>query len=585
MKKGSGIRTRFIVILVLSSMIPLLITGYILTKINEQSIKLQIKEFQLSISVQLTDLTHSILDNSCRELNEITTLLNDTNLSSDNVIRLTTYKLTNSKAISYLNIHDREGAYIDSIVPVGEDIKKFVSGKIPSDIRDQISDSTCIPGKFFTHKGKIFLSIFKTWKSGTELQGYFQAITEITGLSARLDKMIHERSYPRFDKAYILDRDFNIIADSNVSKGKGNREIGDKKMLYDIFGQRTLPSRNIGLAFDHKVNGTEWLVNINTISRFNWMVVTLQKKKTAYESLYSMQKKIILIALAFALLAILTGAITGRLLSSPILKIANGARILAKKDFKHRIKGIRSKDEIGEVADAFNFLGESLEIYDSRIKKEVAIRSDLSRYLSPELVESVIERKADLSLGGRKEKVAVLFADIAGFTSIAESHEPEKIVSLLNELFTILTGIIFRNNGMIDKFIGDSVMALFGIPGSSPDAADQAVKTAKEMITWLEVGNKKWKKEFGVKIELSISINYGDAIVGNIGSEKRMEFTAIGDVVNTAAKVEKIALGNQILITEEVYNALTGSVKAKPKGMFKLPGHEENLKLFEVINS
>ncbi|MEN8223595.1 MAG: adenylate/guanylate cyclase domain-containing protein, partial [Acidobacteriota bacterium] len=276
-------------------------------------------------------------------------------------------------------------------------------------------------------------------------------------------------------------------------------------------------------------------------------------------------------------------AFFGRKLSAPILKIAKGARIFAENNFKHRIKGVKSGDEIEEVADAFNFLGESLEQYDSRIKKEVAIRSDLSRYLTPELVESVIERKADLSLGGKKEKVAVLFADIAGFTSISESKPPEQVVSILNELFTILTGIIFRNKGMVDKFIGDSVMALFGIPNSDKNAPDNAVNAAKEMITWLEVGNKKWKKELGIKIKLSIAVNYGEAIIGNIGSEKRMEFTAIGDVINTAAKIEKIALADQILITEDVYEKLNNREGIKPLGEFKLPGHESNAKLFEIL--
>ena len=583
MRKRFGIRARFILILVLITLIPLLITGYILTKINEESIKVQTKEFQLSVSIQLTELTHSILNNSCSELSEISQILSDTNLSTDQVLRLTSYKVSNSKNIQSVNIHNIEGAFVDSLAASGNDLKTFTTKKIPADLISIIREGKCVPGRFFSTGGRIYLQIFKSWKTGEKLQGYFQVITEITGLSSQLKDIIHKRSFPRFDSAYIIDRNFNMVANSDWT-GQGDiDDISYKKMISGILNQRALPSKNIGIAFDFFDGKTEWLVNINTISRLNWILVTLQEKSKAYESLYSLQKKILLIALIFILIAGLIGALLGTHLSSPILKIAKGARILAENKFSHRIKDIRSGDEIGEVASAFNHLGESLEEYDARIKKEVAIRSDLSRYLTPELVESIIDRKADLELGGKKQKIAVLFADIAGFTSIAESKPPEQVVSLLNELFTILTGIIFRNNGMIDKFIGDSVMALFGIPDSDPAAVDHAVSTAKEMRTWLEVGNKKWRKDLGINIELSISINYGEVIVGNIGSESRMEFTAIGDVVNTAAKVEKIALADQILITEEVYNILSDKKNVRPAGEFKISGHEENARLFEIL--
>ncbi len=583
MKKHFGIRARFILILVLITLIPLLITGYILTKINEESIKVQTKEFQLSVSIQLTALTHSILNTSCSELNEISRILSDTKLSTDQVIRLTSYKVSNSKNIQSVNIHNVEGLYIDSLVTAGNELKSYITEKIPEDLISMIREGKCVPGKFFNTGSRIYLQIFKSWKTGGKLQGYFQVITEITGLSAQLKEIIQKRSFPRFDKAYVIDRNFNMVANSDWTGQSDINDISYKKMVSGIISQREIPSKNIGIAFDHHDGKTEWLVNINTISRMNWILITLQEKSKAYESLYSLQQKILLIALIFILISGFTGALLGTHLSSPILKIAKGARILAENNFTHRIKDIRSGDEIGEVADAFNYLGESLEIYDARIKKEVAIRSDLSRYLTPELVESIIDRKADLELGGKKQKIAVLFADIAGFTSIAESKPPEQVVSILNELFTILTGIIFRNNGMIDKFIGDSVMALFGIPDSDPAAVDHAVSTAKEMRTWLEVGNKKWRKDLGINIELSISINYGEAIVGNIGSESRMEFTAIGDIVNTAAKVEKIALADQILITEEVYNILSDKTNVRPAGEFKISGHEENARLFEIL--
>jgi class 3 adenylate cyclase len=125
------------------------------------------------------------------------------------------------------------------------------------------------------------------------------------------------------------------------------------------------------------------------------------------------------------------------------------------------------------------------------------------------------------------------------------------VVALLNELFTILTEIVFRHGGTLDKFVGDCVMAMWGAPTPQDDHAARALAAAEDMMRWLEAGNASWEAKFGVKIELAIGIHSGEAIVGNVGSETRMEFTAIGDTVNVAARLEAIARPMQVLVTSE----------------------------------
>ncbi len=583
MKKRFSIRVRFITLLILLTVIPLIITGYILTKINERTIKLQIKESQLFLSVRLTDITKSILEDTCSELREIAGFLNDKNLSSSQAIRLAKYKLSNSSNINMVNIYNKRGDFIDSLISVD-----FVSGvnmpkKIDLSILNSLKDNKCIPNSVFVKNKKVFLEVFGVWENGSGTEGIFRTLNEITGLSYDLKRMIRENSVYGFDSAYILDKYFNIIAGTEDKKISEKSSSAINRAIKKFFKNKKIPNRNIGISFDLNYSGSDLLVNIDIIPRLNWILVSTQQKDTAYRSLYLMQRKIFFIAIIFIVIAVILGVFLGNHLSSPILKIAEGARKFARNDFSFRIKGINSKDEIGEVAGAFNFLGESLEEYDTKIKKEVAIRSDLSRYLAPELVEAVLERRADLSLGGKRGKIVVLFADIVGSTRITGSRPPEQVVSLLNELFTILTEIIFRNNGMVDKFIGDAVMALFGVPESDPDAVKNSVNTAREMLQWLEVGNKKWKKELGLTIKLSIAINYGEAIIGNIGSEKRMEFTAIGDVINSAAKIEKLALENQILITKSVFDNLDEKSGIRQAGIFKVPGIENEVELFEVL--
>ena len=565
--------------MILLTLIPLAVTGYFLAKINEDSIKAQAKEYQIALNEQLREITHTIIDETCAELVEVQMLLNDGRLTTDDTIRLVGYKISTSQRINFVNIYDAKGAFVDSLLIGTNQRPIFSPENLDHEFRRKTETQHCHPGNAIAHKTGLYLPICVIWESQGQLQGYLWTVVDIAPLSQKLKGIILDRVH----SAYLVDENFNIVAHSQWQQIPVNRNVKETPLFQTIFKNSLLPKEGIGISREYKDEEGEWLINLNTIPRLNWLLMVFQKKSQAYAILYDMQKRILVVGFIFMFAATLVGLILGGRMSRPILKVARGARELAAEKFSHRIQ-IKSGDEIGEMADAFNFLGQSLEEYDARIKKEVAIRSDLSRYLTPELVEAIIQRRANLNLGGKRQRVTVLFADVVSFTPLAESLPPEKIVALLNELFTILTGIIFRNRGMIDKFIGDCVMALFGAPEPHADAPDNAVKTAREMIRWLDVGNKKWKREYKLTLQLAISIHCGEVIIGNIGSEKRMEFTAIGDVVNTTARLEKIAQANQILISGTLKQQLKKPevFKIKPFGRFELRGKNQEVDVFEV---
>jgi len=567
--------------MILLTLIPLAVTGYFLAKINEDSIKTQTKEYQIALNEQLKEITYTIIDETCAELVEVQMLLNDGKLSTDNTIRLVGYKISTSRRINFVNIYDAKGAFVDSLLLEGDRRPSFSPETLDLEFRRKIETQHCHPGNAVAHKTGLYLPICVIWESQGQMQGYLWTAVDIAPLSQKLKGIILDRVH----SAYLVDENFDIVAHSQWQRIPGNRNVRETPLFQTIFENSPFPKKGVGISREYKDDEGDWLINLNTIPRLNWLLMVFQEKSQAYAILYDMQKRILIVGLIFMVAAILVGLILGGGMSRPILKVARGARELAAEKFSHRIR-INSGDEIGEMANAFNFLGQSLEEYDARIKKEVAIRSDLSRYLTPELVEAIIQRRANLNLGGKRQRVTVLFADVVSFTPLAESLPPEKIVALLNELFTILTGIIFRNQGMIDKFIGDCVMALFGAPEPHADAPDNAVKTAREMIRWLDVGNKKWKKEYKLTLQLAISIHCGEVIIGNIGSEKRMEFTAIGDVVNTTARLEKIAQANQILISGALKEQLKNPdiFKIKPFGRFELRGKNQEVEVFEVLS-
>lgn len=250
-----------------------------------------------------------------------------------------------------------------------------------------------------------------------------------------------------------------------------------------------------------------------------------------------------------ALLAIGLAILFARRTVHPITALSEFAADLAARRFDRRVPFERD-DELGALARDLDFAARALESSEAQIREDAAIRLDLGRFLPSELVEKVVEREHAMELGGRRMRISVLFADVVAFTPLAEELPPEKVVALLNELFTLLTKVVFRHGGTVDKFLGDSVMALFGAPEPHADHATHALLTAEDMLAYVETASAGWAQKYEVRVQLAIGIASGDAVVGNVGSESRMDYTAIGDVVNVAARLEAIARPGQILATE-----------------------------------
>ncbi|MCH7505354.1 adenylate/guanylate cyclase domain-containing protein [PVC group bacterium] len=224
--------------------------------------------------------------------------------------------------------------------------------------------------------------------------------------------------------------------------------------------------------------------------------------------------------------------------------------------------------------------------YEEKEKKW--IRHAFGHYLSRNVMEEILEDPSKLCLGGEKRVVTVLFSDIRGFTSYCEIHPPEKVVKLLNEYMECMTNIIFRNNGTLDKYVGDEIMALFGVPLSryDKDHAWGAVKTAWEMFEELKILQKKWESQGEKPFGIGVGINTGEMIVGNMGSSKVMNYTVIGDEVNLGARVEALTrtYDANIIITESTYQMVRSRVRALFLDDVKVKGKEKKVKIYSVVD-
>ncbi|MGD8988695.1 MAG: adenylate/guanylate cyclase domain-containing protein, partial [Syntrophobacterales bacterium] len=189
-------------------------------------------------------------------------------------------------------------------------------------------------------------------------------------------------------------------------------------------------------------------------------------------------------------------------------------------------------------------------IVEEREKRE--IRGAFSFYVTPSVVNEMLKNPDKLKLGGDKKELSVLFSDIRGFTSLAEEMEPETLVHLLNEYLTEMTDVVFEFDGLLDKYIGDAIMAVFGAPLEQIDHPSRACRTALKMLQRLAKMQQKWESEGAPRLDIGIGINTGPMVVGNMGSERRFDYTVMGDSVNLASRLEGInkEYGTQVVISE-----------------------------------
>lgn len=228
------------------------------------------------------------------------------------------------------------------------------------------------------------------------------------------------------------------------------------------------------------------------------------------------------------------------------------------------------------VYNLARYIQESLE------KKRVT--AVFTKYMEPRLVNKLLEGgQAALSLGGEKKLISILFVDIRGFTTMSEHLEPSEVVNILNEYLNLCAEAIFKYEGVLDKYIGDAAMALFGSLLDDEDHAFKAVQTALYMQKGASELSKRLEEKYGRSVSFGVGVNTGYAIVGNIGASHRLDYTAIGDAVNTAARLESNAKAGQILISKSTFERVETRIEVRSMGPLKVKGKEAEIEVFEVM--
>ncbi len=278
--------------------------------------------------------------------------------------------------------------------------------------------------------------------------------------------------------------------------------------------------------------------------------------------------------LAGAVGALLLGLLFARRITRPISMLTGGVARVAGGDLSQSLP-VRSGDEIGQLTRAFNGMVEGLRQRDF-------IRTTFGRYVSPEVVKTLLESPEGLRLGGEKRVVTILMSDLRGYTRFAEHGDPAHVMEVLNGYLARMTEIVIAHGGTINEFIGDAIFAIFGAPLAHPDHAERAAATALAMQRAMDEINADHAARGLPRFEMGIGLNTGEAVVGNIGSEQRAKYAVVGSAVNVAARVEGATVGGQIFMTSQTYEAIAAIAEVAPPLAIEVKGLSEPLVLHEL---
>lgn len=217
-----------------------------------------------------------------------------------------------------------------------------------------------------------------------------------------------------------------------------------------------------------------------------------------------------------------------------------------------------------------------------KIKQEEKLRNHLCRYISSDLAEKLMASENGCLLRNQRKPVTVMFADIRSFTTLAEQMEPEEVVAMLNQYFSRMVDIVFRHNGMLDKLVGDQLMAIFGHISDEQQGANDAVFAAMEMHEAVNQLMHTRAAQRLLTFQIGIGINTGSAIFAHVGSENRKDYTVIGDTVNAASRLEKHARGGETVIGQQTCNHLSGSIQVGRRADLKVKNRSKPVACYKV---
>ncbi len=344
--------------------------------------------------------------------------------------------------------------------------------------------------------------------------------------------------------------------------------------------------------FDITVGGIERVGAGVYFKPFDWALLVTEQKRVFYSAVTEIYLQSLILLSITVVISIVLLLIFSGFLTRPInIVVRTMQEIISKNDLSKRVPVVYG-DEIGELGHTFNIMTEELERAYDQIKRyayravvskkrEEKIRNIFQKYVPKDVIDQFFTNPEKMLVGDNRE-LAVLFSDIRSFTSISEKLSPEEIVESLNRYFGLMVDVVVGYNGIVDKFIGDALMAFYGAPVRHSDDSLRAVRSAFDMMRALKEFNEWQKRRNRPVFRIGIGINFGIVTVGNIGSEKKMDYTVIGDMVNLASRLQDLTkyYGESIIISESVKERVEKKYYCRLLDMVAVVGKTEGVKIY-----
>ena len=376
---------------------------------------------------------------------------------------------------------------------------------------------------------------------------------------------------PGVIKSFIVNDLGDVIGHFDSSIARSNVNLSSLQIVKMMMSN----TNKNGQTFYTDENGDRYLAAFKRLDFTGVSVVSTVPASVAFESVYKILRVILYITLISLAAAVILILLFSKTLTRPIRKLVTAANTIESGDFTIVVPET-SRDEIGRLSLSFKRMARGLA-------EREKMKDAFSKFVNKEVAELAIN--GDLKLGGERKEVAVFFSDIRSFTAISERLQPEEVVDILNEYMTLMVKCINDNNGTVDKFIGDAIMAVWGAPISHGNDTENAINSALLMREVLRRFNKGRGGDKKPVINIGCGINTGHVLVGQIGSEDRMEYTVIGDTVNLASRIESLnkPFATDILISADAYNIVKGMFNVEPMRMIKVKGKSEPLQIYAVL--
>lgn len=566
-----SLRAKWTLAVLAAALVPMLLVSIIAAKIERKSLERAEADLQLAVVDEASETLYRALGEAETATADVGRLVSDGRLAEDTRLTLAQERLGREHDLDAVGVYTADGEYGGGIVREG----KSEAG-LPKTFPN---DWAASPWHVSDHD----LFCVSAIKQGGESRGWVIGKLARGALSHEVELLSSAR-FGTDDKILVVDKTYEVLA----GPASGPTAVGASLKGRDVFSELSGDALWTGVATFrtfHDASGETLVGTTRTIPDRGWAIVVRRPEAEAFPELAALGRAITLSVVIVGVLAILAGAWIAARTTKPVQSLVDLTRAYARREFSRR-SVVRSGDELEELGDAMSSMADSLASSETEIKRRAAIEAGLSRYLPREVAERVAAGESnEVKLGGDRRYVAVLFADVASFTSFAEEASPEEAVELLNELFSLLSELVFRHGGMVDKFMGDSVMAVFGARGQAGDPQAirrNALEAAEDMHRFVEAAAASWKAKFKFDVQLGIGVASGEVLLGNLGGETRMEFTAIGDVVNVAARLESAAQPGHTLCIGDTKTGMD-DVEFQSMGLQAIRGKQKQVEVFRAV--